>query len=357
MAFCLTQPRAVRGQVQTVLGPVEPASLGPTSMHEHLLLSLECYFSMPDEASGRWLVHRPITLDILGSLPSIWQTHRDSINLLDERVALEEAMAWRLEGGSTIVDATSIGIARDPLALARISRATGLNVVMGAGYYVPVSHPEGMDDISEDDIAEEIVRDVAEGVGETGVRAGIIGEIGCVYPPTENVLKVVRAAARAQSRTGAPILIHPGHGRSAPAEVLDVLVGAGADPANVVLGHLDARITDRAVLGDLASAGTFLEFDTFGIEHGGFGGDPKAIPMPGDAGRMDLLEYLVGLGHGDQVVIAHDVCHRWRFLRFGGTGYGHLLASIVPRLRARGHGAEDIDAMLVKNPARALKLK
>ena len=357
MALSITQPRAARGQVQTVLGPAEPASLGPTSMHEHLLLSLDCYFSMPDEASGRWLVDRPITMDILGSLPSVWQSHRDSINLLDERVAIEEAMAWRLEGGGTIVDATSVGIARDPLALARISRATGLSVVMGAGYYVPVSHPEGMDDMSEEDIAEEIVRDVAEGVGETGVRAGIIGEIGCVYPLTANVLKVVRAAARAQVRTGAPILIHPGHGQSAPAEILDILVESGADPANVVLGHLDARIRDRAVLRDLASAGTFLEFDTFGIEHGGYGGDPKAIPMPSDAGRMDLLDYLVGLGHRDQVVIAHDVCHRWRFVRFGGTGYGHILASIVPRLRARGFGTDDIDAMLVKNPARALTLK
>ena len=357
MALSVTQPRAARGQVQTVLGPVEPESLGPTSMHEHLLLSLECYFSMPDEASGRWIVDQPITMDILGRLPSIWQTHRDSINLIDERVAVEEAMAWRLQGGGTIVDATSIGIARDPLALARISRATGLNVVMGAGYYVPVSHLEGMDELSEDDIAEEIVRDVAEGVGETGVRAGIIGEIGCVYPLTENVLKVVRAAARAQRRTGAPILIHPGHGQSAPAEILEILVGSGADPANVVLGHLDARIAERGVLREVASAGTFLEFDTFGIEHGGYGGDPKAIPMPSDAGRIALLEYLVGLGHREQVVIAHDVCHRWRFVRFGGTGYGHLLANIAPRLRARGFDADDIDAILVRNPARALRIK
>ena len=69
MSSFVTQPRATRGQVQTVLGPVEPSSLGPTSMHEHLLLSLECYFSVPDEASGRWLVDRPITMDILGSLP------------------------------------------------------------------------------------------------------------------------------------------------------------------------------------------------------------------------------------------------------------------------------------------------
>ena len=340
-----------------MLGAVNPDSLGATSMHEHLLLSLDCYFVMPEEASRRWLVDRPMSMDQLGNLPGRWNSHRDSMNMVDERIAVDEAMAWRLEGGGTIVDATSLGIARDPLALARISRASGIKIVMGAGYYVPASHPPNMDELDEGQIAARIIADVADGVGDTGVRAGIIGEIGCIHPPTENVLKVVRAAARAQAVTGAPILIHPGHGQSAPAEILSVLVGAGADPANVVMGHLDARISDRAVLRDLALAGTFLEFDTFGIEHGGYGGDPRAMPMPSDAGRIDLVEYLFDLGYGDRVVIAQDVCQRWRFERFGGTGYGHILTSIVPRMRARGLGRDDISAILVGNPSRALSVK
>ena len=349
--------RDMTGMVQTVLGPMEPSEMGVTLTHEHILIDLTCYYVQPEEASLRYYHDRPFTIDLLGRASTIWYLNTDNGQLFDEADATSAIRQFMLAGGRTVVDVTNYDLGRDPLALARISRATGLSVVMGAGYYVPVSHPEGMDDISEDDIAEQIVRDVTEGVGETGVRSGIIGEIGCVYPLTANVLKVVRAAARAQVRTGAPILIHPGHGQSAPAEILDILVESGADPANVVLGHLDARIKDRGVLRELASAGTFLEFDTFGIEHGGYGGDPKAIPMPSDAGRMDLLEYLVGLGHREQVVIAHDVCHRWRFVRFGGTGYGHILASVVPRLRARGFGTDDIDAMLERNPARALTLK
>lgn len=323
-------------------------------MHEHLLLSLDCYFRVPDEASERALIDRPTTIDEVGTLPGRWSHHPASMNLIDESVAIEEAMEWKLEGGGTIVDATSLGIARDPLGLARISRATGLNVVMGAGYYVPTSHPANMDDLTEDEITEHIVRDVTEGAGDTGVRAGIIGEIGCVYPLPPNVLRVVRAAGRAQAETGAPILIHPGHSPTAPIEILDILVETGATPGNVVLGHLDARISDNAVLGELASAGTFLEFDTFGIEHGGFGGDPTAIPMPNDAQRLDRLEYLIGRGHGSQIVMAHDVCHGWRYGRFGGNGFAHILTSLVPRMRSRGFSAEDIDAILVKNPARAL---
>ena len=356
MTFLSAQARASTGQVQTVLGPAEPSALGPTTMHEHLLLSLDCYLLEPEEASARGLAAAPASMDALGDLPGRWRHHRPTMNLVDERAAAEEAMEWRLGGGGTIVDATSIGIARDPLALARISRATGLNIVMGAGYYVPVSHPPEMDGMTEDEITRRIIGDVAEGVGDTGIRSGIIGEIGCVSPPTDSVQRVLGAAARAQAETGAAVLVHPGHGQRAPAQILDLLVRAGADPSRVVLGHLDARIADPAVLADLAAAGTYLEFDTFGIEHGGYAGDPTAIPMPTDAGRIDMVGRLIELGHRDQVVIAHDVCHGWRHVRLGGTGYGHLLSGIVPRMRSRGFGEEDIEAVLVHNPARALAL-
>ncbi len=339
-----------------MLGPAEPSALGPTSMHEHLLLSLDCYLLEPEEATARGLAAAPVSMDTLGGLPGRWRAHRPTMNLIDERAAVEEATEWRLSGGGTIVDATSIGIARDPLALARISRAAGIGVVMGAGYYVPVSHPAGMDEMTEDEIARLIVGDIVEGVGETGVRSGIIGEIGCVAPPTDNVLKVARAAARAQAETGAAILVHPGHGEREPLRMLGVLTEAGADPSRVVLGHLDARIVDPAVLAELAAAGTYLEFDTFGIEHGAYAGDATAIPMPTDAARLDMIGLLIELGHRDRVVIAHDVCHGWRLVRHGGTGYGHILSGIVPRMRDRGFGDEDIDAMLVHNPARILAL-
>jgi phosphotriesterase-related protein len=76
------------------------------------------------------------------------------------------------------VDPTNRGLARDPLALARVARAIGLSIIMGSGYYVAAAHPPDMDARTADDVAREIVTDLTVGVGDTGVRAGFIGEIG-----------------------------------------------------------------------------------------------------------------------------------------------------------------------------------
>ena len=83
--------------------------------------------------------------------------------------------------------------------------------------------------------AREIVNDVVEGVGDTGVRAGIIGELGCSWPLRPNEAKVLKASAQAQKETGAPITIHPGRHIDAPFEIIDVLDKAGADISRVVM--------------------------------------------------------------------------------------------------------------------------
>ena len=132
-------------------------------------------------------------------------------------------------GGDTIVDATSLGIGRDPVGLARISRATGVNVIMGGSHYVDQAHPEDMGERAEEEIFEKIVEDVTVGVDGTGIKCGIIGEVGCTWPLTDNERKVLRASARAQQATGAPILIHPGRDEVAPLEIVEVLSEAGAD--------------------------------------------------------------------------------------------------------------------------------
>ncbi|GAJ22855.1 unnamed protein product, partial [marine sediment metagenome] len=104
--------------------------------------------------------------------------------------------------GNTIVDASNIGCGRDPTALVRIAQATGLNIIMGSGYYLEVTHPPELDNKTEMGIADEIVRDVTEGVGDSKIHAGIIGEIGCSWPWAERERKVMGAAASAQRRTG-----------------------------------------------------------------------------------------------------------------------------------------------------------
>ena len=348
-------PRGASGMVQTVLGAVEPDSLGITLTHEHLLIDLRCYFQMPEEASQRWYVDRPVTIEILGKLRGMFYANHDNQMLLDERFAVEEILRYRYAGGDAVVDTTSIGIGRDPLALARISRATGLKVVMGASHYVPEAHPPDMDERSEEAIAQQIISDVTEGVGDTGIRSGVIGEIGNHTPLTENMRKVLRASAHAQVETGAPILIHPGIHPDTPLEIIQILMDNGASAENVIMGHLD-NIRPMSAIRELADTGCYLEYDRFGSEDTSFSyrsGDIETTSVS-DVQRMDSLEYLISEGYGERITIAHDVCLKTDTVAYGGKGYAHILESIVPRMRARGFAQGQIDDILINNPARAL---
>lgn len=340
--------------MQTVLGPVEPGTLGVTHTHEHLLCDQGCYFAVPDEATERTWIDARFTMDRRGAALSKFPYFPDNYQLYDESVAIEEALRFKHAGGGTLVDVTNRGIGRDPLALTRISRATGLNVVMGGGYYIPLSHPAGFDDVPEDEIFEEMVRDISEGVGDTGVKAGVIGELGNLWPPSENEAKVLRAAARAQVATGAPILIHPGFHGDSPAHILNILTGAGADPANVIMGHLDF-IQEVETIEWLATTGCYMEWDIFGFEDTNLAaGSPPPIVVPTDAQRIERVERVFELGRGDRVLMGHDVCMKFHYASYGGKSYDHILTGIAPRMKKRGFTEADIHAVLVDNPSRAL---
>ncbi len=345
------------GKVQTILGLIEPGDLGFTLTHEHLLADVECNFVMPDEATARGFVDDRVTTGNVSDVVRYWTTVKDNTHLYSESTAVEELTRYRLAGGDSIVDATSIGIARDPLALARISRATGVQIVMGGSYYVPLSHPPDMDDRTEDSILEEIVSDVTVGVGDTGVRTGVIGEVGNHVPMTPNEAKVLRASARAQVETGAPILIHPGFHRDAPVSIMEMLVSTGADPEHVIFGHLSLCF-DTDQIGDLADYGCFLEFDTFGLEWSELAAAQSTgttdFIVTNDDHRLWMIEWLFEHGYGDQVVIAQDNFVKIQMTRFGGKGYAHIPENIVPRMRHRGWTQTQIDAILIENPARAL---
>lgn len=341
------------GRVQTVLGPLALDRLGMTSMHEHGLIDLRCYFEMPEEASERSYVDAPFSMDISGEVGKRWWYNNDVNLLVDEREQREELRNWYLAGGGSVVDTTSIGIARDPLALARISRATGVNIVMGASHYVPPTYTEALHARSEDEITESVVRDVTVGVGETGIKAGIIGEVGNLWPTNETSRKVMRASARASKETGAAVTIHPGFHDDALMDHMKDLLGAGADPSRIVMGHLDSLGMDA--IREVAETGAFLQFDTFGMEDSSWGpiaGSWASIPT--DAQRMAYVAQLIEWGYEDRILIAHDVCFKAALTRYGGKGFAHIIESVVPRMRLRGFTQESIDNILVENPKRVL---
>ena len=340
------------GRAQTVTGTVSPDTLGPAMTHEHLLIDMRFMFELPAEASARFRALQPLSMENLGWIRYNWTGNKDNLTLLSEKTAIEEARRYMMAGGGTLVDATTIGIARDPLALARISRATGLNIVMGAGYYVGASHPDYMDGRTDGELARQMIDEITTGVGETQVKAGIIGEIGCTWPLTDNERKVLHGAAQAQQETGAAILIHPGRDQEAPREILEILAEAGADVGRVVMGHLDRTMRDFDKILDLADSGCYLEYDLFGLESSHY--PLSDIDMPSDAQRIDILKKLLDAGHRDQLVVAQDICTKHRLVKYGGHGYAHIVENIAPRMRRRGYTDEDVDAILVDNPARVL---
>ena len=343
---------ALSGQAQTVLGPIAGEAMGITLPHEHLLIDFEVMFREPDNGAERGLARQPVSLANLGWVRHHFSSNLDNLQLLDERVARDEALLFKHAGGQTFVDPTNRGLARDPLALARIARATGLNVIMGSGYYVAAAHPADMDRRTSDDIARELVRDLTVGVDGTGVRAGFIGEIGTTWPWTDNEKKVVRAAVAAQRETGAALMIHPGRHERLPLQIVDFIRREGADLGRTIMCHIERTIADPAVLADLAATGVYLEYDLFGLETSYYPYNPT-FDMPNDGERMRQILGLIERGHLDQILMSHDIAYKHCLSRWGGFGYHHLLVNVIPRLRAKGADDKTIQTLLIDNPRRA----
>src|SRR5918999_2248713 len=123
-----------------------------------------------------------------------------------------------------------------------------------------------MVDKSAEDIATEHITELTQGIGDTGIKPGIIGEVGCSWPLRANERKCLDAAAVASIETGIPISIHPGLHVNAPLQIVEIPTGAGADPARIILGHLDVALRHRAtdMRLKLADTGCYLQFDLFG---------------------------------------------------------------------------------------------
>lgn len=354
------------GKAQTVLGTIDPEEMGVTLPHEHLFVDATCMLEPPQEASERWRAYQPFTLENLWWIRYNYFRHYENVVLSDEDTALSELDLFRRAGGMTIVDVTPTGIGRSPIGLARVARASGVNIVMATGYYVDPTHPPRVAAAPEEELVARMVTEIREGAilerpntsgqdltrsdVQTDIRAGVI-KIGCSYPMTAAERKVVRVAVEAQRRTGAPLTIHVGRHDQSALEIIGALREAGADMAHTILGHLELRIERLETLDEVAESGCFLEFDLFGQEISNF---PNAKrDMPSDAQRLDLLEHVKELGLVDRILVSHDICTKDRLARYGGHGYAYIPAWVAPRMRERGFTPSDVRAFLVSNPARA----
>jgi len=308
--------------VQTVLGPIDPATLGWTLPHEHTQIALW-------HIASRW---------------DYWQLTRN------EPVILEELARFRDAGGGGLVDLTLPGVGRDPAWLRDIATASGLNVVMGCGWYRGVHYPAEarIDRRTVDDLADELVAEITDGVDGTGVRPGIIGEIGTDKPWVSALEeRVHRAAARAARRTGLAVTTH---GVLSPVglDQLRILEDEGLDPARVVIGHADSYPVLEHHLA-IIERGANVEFDFLGMNF---------LPLErlGEPRVIELLGELVSRGHADRILLSQDVCHDSQLKRYEGNGYVYLAETFLPRLRDAGITDDQIETMTVANPRRLLAI-
>jgi phosphotriesterase-related protein len=302
----------------TVAGPVDSATLGVTLPHEHVLIDL---FVAP----GRW--------DIAGIL-------------FDVDVMVDELEQFRRAGGGTVVDTTLPAIKRDPDGLRVISERTGVQIVMGCGWYREPYYPpaDRIDQSSVEELAARLVEEIEEGVGERKIKPGVIGEIGCHKAwMSAQEERVHRAAARAQRATGLAITTHAMASPIGLAQ-LDVFEQEGVDPARVVIGHADSypvRDYHEAVV----RRGAYVQFDKVG--------DPTAFFLPEERLVRTVCD-LVDAGYLEQILLSHDICFRSHLKYMGGHGYDYLLTGFVPALLAAGMGQAEIDTIVRDNPQRML---
>ena len=309
--------------VRTVLGDVDPADLGITYAHEHLVID-----------GGRPVLMAP------------------DFDLSDvDRMARELAVAIAL-GLRSAVDAMPCDAGRNVGKLVELSRRTGLKIVAPTGlhherFYGPAhwSHR-----VSVDELADLFVADIEEGIDEldysgpvvrrTGHRAGVIKIAGSDGGPSERDRRVFEAAAAAHRRTGAPILTHCEGGTGA-LEHVRLLSNLGVSPGHVVLSHVD-KVVDRGYHRELVTTGAFAEYD------GSFrwGDRPN--------GTLQLLTWMTEDGLADQVLLGMDAARQGYLAVYGGSpGLTWLLDGFSAAIKTAGLDASIRERLFVANPARA----
>lgn len=311
--------------VHTVCGPVPARSLGFTLPHEHVSASLW---------DNETLVTAAAAAEPFGALP-----------LTDAELDAEIA-AFQAQGGRTIVDVSLPGIGRDPARLRQVSERTGIQIVMGCGWYRQPFYPAAdmIDRRSADELAEILVREVAEGVGDTGIRPGVIGEIGANNKwVTAQEERVHRAAARASLATGLAITTHSNWSPVGRLQ-LQIFMEEGVDPNRVVVGHCDSW-PHLDYLRDLVRTGAYVEFD--GLGQWTINGSDRY-----EERILDLIATLTDEGYAERILLAHDCFAAPQFLTYGGRGWEHLAKTAIPALLERGVGQAAIDLITIENPSR-----
>lgn len=339
--------------IMSVCGKISRKDLGVVTTHEHVLLDLTAFYQALPVEGIEDPASQKVEMWNLGILSRDCYALKDNLLLDNEALAIKELTYFKKAGGNTVVDASLPGIGRDPKALKRIAEQTGLNIIMGTGFYVGETHPEALSTMTEREIADLMVKELTEGVD--GIPAGYIGEIGISEIFDDKERRVLRSAAIASLDTGAAINVHINPWTVNGLEASDILLNAGVAPEKICISHIDVENREEYIF-SLLEKGVYVEFDNFGKEYyikrevrnSGYG------LFVHDTDRVALLKKLIDAGYLKQILLSCDVCLKNLLHTYGGWGYDHLLTNIVPMMEDEGITDEQIKTLLVENPAQWL---
>jgi len=313
--------------VETVRGPVAPDALGRTLLHEHLLIASPEGIANFNHAWGA----------------AIWDE--------DERVAHAVAKLRELVGAGyrTFVDPTAFGLGRDVRRVARINEGVpDLNIVVCTGLYAFAELPGFLKDRSVDALTELFVRELREGIDDTGIKAGFLKCAVERHGLVVDLPMILEAIAAAQVETGAPLMVHTNAAARSGLLALETFTGHGVDPRRMVIAHAGDS-NDLEYLRAIADTGAALGFDRFNIPH--FNPDER---------RIETLVALLAEGYVDRIHLSHDASSWYDFMQHNPPfanekpDYLHIEREVLPKLLERGVTQAQIDEMLVENAKRFL---
>lgn len=341
--------------IRTVRGDIPKEELGFTSAHEHLLIDLRPLVDIPENDENFFA---PLSQENRYLVSEDPYALYDNANMTSEADAVREMQLFKKFGGNAVVDVTLNEIARDPLALLRISQATGVQVVMGCGHYIDGALPNSVRLASEEELAREMIDDITRGVKDTGVKAGVIGEIGTSAKVSPDEWKNIRASAHAAVETGCGVHVHTALWERNGTEVIKVMTSLGVAPNKIAINHVDVELREDYNL-QLLDAGAYIEFDNFGKEF--------YVPKNGcsllngrfayDLERAQAIARLVKRGYGKQILVSNDICLKAMLASHGGNGYMHLIRHVLPMLADVGLTEGELHDLFVRNPAEFLDIK
>jgi len=343
-------------QINTIFGQIQPESLGRTLTHEHVSMDFEHVSYRKPKDSEQHMIKCSWTLENLGWIQQWPYSHKDNLTMGDEaceNAVIDSLKKFKAAGGGCIVENSTFGLNRRSEFLKNLSQETGVHIVAGTGYYVAPSQKEStLNSLTVETMTQHIVSELNDGAFDCpDVKCGFIGEVGCCHPLNEFERKSIQASAAGQEATGAPVSFHPGRVPESPFEIMRIFSEAGGNPKKAIMGHLERTIQDPGTLAEFAKEfGSYCQFDLFGIENSYYQIKPE-IDFFSDAQRIGLIQSLINEKFEDKILMAHDIHSKHRLEKFGGHGYKHILAVTCPKMLAKGISQDQIDKILVKNPA------